>query len=94
MKSIGLEGPAVASGWQPETAATLSVAPGDGAPPLGPVDYCRLAEECFFLAAVARNCEAAAELVRAGEDFLRCAADPAPPVPIGPSNSSIEFRAD
>jgi hypothetical protein len=37
-------------------------------------DYCRLAEECFCLAAVAKDPEAATELVEAGDDYLRCAA--------------------
>ena len=37
-------------------------------------DYCHLAEECFFLAAVAKDPEAAAKLVKAGDDYLRCAA--------------------
>jgi hypothetical protein len=37
-------------------------------------DYCRLAEECFSLAAFAEDPAAAAELVEAGNDYLRCAA--------------------
>jgi hypothetical protein len=37
-------------------------------------DYCRLAEECFFLAAVAKDAATAAELVKAGDEYLRCAA--------------------
>jgi hypothetical protein len=41
---------------------------------LGTADYCHLAEECFFLAAVANDPEAAAELLKAGHDYLRCAA--------------------
>jgi hypothetical protein len=32
------------------------------------------AEECFFLAAVAKDPAAAAELVKTGDDYLRCAA--------------------
>jgi hypothetical protein len=83
MKSIGLEGPAVASGRQPLTRAIPSVeAHGDEAPPFGAVDYCRLAEECFFLAAIARDPEVAAALVKAGDNYLRCAADSAPLVPV------------
>lgn len=31
--------------------------------------YCHLAEECFFLAAVSKDREAAAQLVNAGDDF-------------------------
>jgi hypothetical protein len=38
-------------------------------------DYCHLAEECFFLAAVTKDSEAAAELVKAGDDYLRRAAE-------------------
>jgi hypothetical protein len=38
-------------------------------------DYCHLAEECFFLAAVTGDPEAAAELVKAGDDYLRRAAE-------------------
>jgi hypothetical protein len=52
-----------------------------GAQPKGPRidglsagDYCHLAEECFFLAAVAKDPAAAAELVKTGDDCLRCAA--------------------
>ena len=37
-------------------------------------DYCHLAEECFFLAAVAKDPATAAELVKTGDDYLRCAA--------------------
>jgi hypothetical protein len=37
-------------------------------------DYCHLAEECFFLAAVAKDPAAAAELIKTGDDYLRCAA--------------------
>jgi hypothetical protein len=36
-------------------------------------DYCHLAEECFVMAAVAKDPEAA-ELVEAGDDYLRRAA--------------------
>jgi hypothetical protein len=38
-------------------------------------DYCHLAEECFFLAAVTKDPEAASELVKAGDDYLRRAAE-------------------
>jgi hypothetical protein len=37
-------------------------------------DFCRLAEECFLLAAVAKTPKAAVELLKAGDDYLRCAA--------------------
>ena len=37
-------------------------------------DYCHLAEECFFLAAVENDPDAAAKLVQTGDDYLRCAA--------------------
>jgi hypothetical protein len=38
-------------------------------------DYCHLAEECFFLAAVTKDSEAAAGLVKAGDDYLRRASE-------------------
>jgi hypothetical protein len=75
MKLIGLVGPAVASGRQPATEV-------DAALLYSAVDYCRLAEECFFLAAVARDPEVAAQLIKAGDDYLCCAAEPAPLVPV------------
>jgi hypothetical protein len=37
--------------------------------------YCQLAEECFLMAALAKDPEAAAELVKAGDDYLRRAAE-------------------
>jgi hypothetical protein len=52
-----------------------------GAQPKGPRmdglsagDYCHLAEECFVLAALAKNPDAAAKLVKTGDDYLRRAA--------------------
>jgi hypothetical protein len=52
---------------------------GDPNPPNPPAftaaDYCHLAEECFVMAAVAKDPEAAAELVKAGDDYLRRAAE-------------------
>jgi hypothetical protein len=39
------------------------------------VDYCRLAEECFVLAATARDSGVAAELVKAGDDYMRLAGE-------------------
>ena len=42
---------------------------------LSAADYCHLAEECFFLAAAAKDPEAAAKLVKTGDDYLRCAAE-------------------
>jgi hypothetical protein len=38
-------------------------------------EYCHLAEECFFMAAITKDSEAAAELVKAGDDYLRRAAE-------------------
>jgi hypothetical protein len=38
-------------------------------------DYCHLAEECFFLAAITKDPDAAAELLKAGDDYLRRAAE-------------------
>ena len=45
-----------------------------GAAELSAGDYCRLAEECFSLAAFAEDPAAAAELVEASNAYLRCAA--------------------
>jgi hypothetical protein len=47
---------------------------GLGMESLSAGDYCHLAEECFFLAALAKDPEAAAKLVKTGDDYLRCAA--------------------
>jgi hypothetical protein len=52
----------------------IAKAHGVGMEALSAGDYCHLAEECFFLAAVAKDPEAAAKLVRAGDDCLRSAA--------------------
>jgi hypothetical protein len=41
---------------------------------LSAADYCRLAEECMSLAAVSKDPEKAAELVKTGDDHLRHAA--------------------
>jgi hypothetical protein len=46
-----------------------------GAPDFKAADYCQLAEECFFLAAMTKDTEAAAELLKAGDDYLRRAAE-------------------
>ena len=55
-----------------ETASAPSQDAGMGA--LSAADYCHLAEECFFLAAVEKDPQAAAKLVKTGDDYLRCAA--------------------
>jgi hypothetical protein len=58
------------------TRAIPSVeARSDEAPAFRVVDYCRLAEECFVLAAAARDSEVAAELVKAGDDYMRLAGE-------------------
>jgi hypothetical protein len=66
MKPIGLEAPAFARGSRPATEVDVAL-------PYSDVDYCRLAEECFFLAAAARDPACAGELIKAGDDYLRCA---------------------
>jgi hypothetical protein len=48
---------------------------GLGMESLSAGDYCHLAEECFVLAALAKDPEAAAKLVKTGDDYLRCAAE-------------------
>jgi hypothetical protein len=50
-------------------------AAGPGLEGFKAADYCHLAEECFFLAAVTKDPEAAAELLKAGDDYLRRAAE-------------------
>ena len=50
-------------------------AAGPGMESFKAADYCHLAEECFFLAAVTKDPEAAAELLKAGDDYLRRAAE-------------------
>jgi hypothetical protein len=45
------------------------------APDFTSADYCHLAEECFVLAAVTKDPDAAAELLKAGDDYLRRAAE-------------------
>jgi hypothetical protein len=47
---------------------------GHGMKTLNAEDYCHLAEECFVLAAASKDSEAAAELIKAGDDYLRRAA--------------------
>jgi hypothetical protein len=74
MKPVGLEGPAVTSGRRPETEVDVALL-------YSAEDYYRLAEECYFLAAVARDPASAAELIEAGDYYLRCATDSAPLVP-------------
>jgi hypothetical protein len=41
---------------------------------LSAADYCQLAEECFHLAAVAKDPAAAERLIDTGNDYLRYAA--------------------
>jgi hypothetical protein len=40
---------------------------------LSAADYLRLAEECMTLASLTKDPEKAAELAKAGDDYLRCA---------------------
>jgi hypothetical protein len=58
-----------------EAAATaVAEAHGVGVKALSVGDYCRLAEECFILAAAEKDADAAAELLKAGDEYLCCAA--------------------
>ena len=59
---------------RPPAGEDIAQPQGVGMEALSAADYCHLAEECFFLAAVAKDPEAAAKLVKAGDDYLRCAA--------------------
>jgi hypothetical protein len=74
--SIEAEGAsAVAPGRVPTGDAGATPEPhGVAMAALGAADYCHLAEECFFLAAVTKDPDAAADLLKAGDDYLRCAA--------------------
>jgi hypothetical protein len=54
-----------------EAAAAVGQARCIGVKALSVGDYCRLAEECFFLAAVAKDADVAAELLKAGDEYLR-----------------------
>jgi hypothetical protein len=69
--SIEADGP---DPGQPPAGEDTVQPQGIGMEALSAADYCHLAEECFFLAAVAKDPEAAAKLVKAGDDYLRCAA--------------------
>jgi hypothetical protein len=53
----------------------VNEAAGPGMEGFKAADYCHLAEECFFLAAVTKDAEAAADLVKSGDDYLRRAAE-------------------
>jgi hypothetical protein len=58
----------------PKEENSRTAAPdGAGMETLSAGDYCHLAEECFFLAAVAKDQQTAADLLKAGDDYLRCA---------------------
>jgi hypothetical protein len=66
---------AVARGRLPRGDDSASAAAlGPGKENLGAEDYCHLAEECFVLAAVTKDPGAVAELLKAGDDYLRRAA--------------------
>jgi DNA-binding XRE family transcriptional regulator len=73
MKGISIEvgGPASAVP-NCENASTEAKGPCGGSLSAG--DYCHLAEECFVLAAVEKEPDAAVELLKAGDDYLRYAA--------------------
>jgi hypothetical protein len=56
-------------------AHRATAAPHDaGVEGLSAADYCQLAEECFHLAAVAKDPAAAEKLIETGHDYLRHAA--------------------
>jgi hypothetical protein len=69
IEANGADGPASES----ETCATGAPLDG-GLEGLGAADFCRLAEECFHLAAVAKDPAAAEKLIETGNDYLRRAA--------------------
>jgi hypothetical protein len=72
MKSFGVEHPVIAAG---KSAAEIDTGPTViGMQSLGGAGYSCLAEECYFLAAIARDPEAASELIEKGDEYLRFAA--------------------
>jgi hypothetical protein len=73
--STEADGADAAPGRRPAGEETVSAPPQDiDGEALSAADYCHLAEECFFLAAVEKDPDAAAKLVKTGDDYLRCAA--------------------
>ena len=73
--STEADGADAAPGRRPAGQETASAPSQDaGMEALSAADYCHLAEECFFLAAVEKDPQAAAKLVKTGDDYLRCAA--------------------
>jgi hypothetical protein len=73
--STEADGAEAPPGRRPAGEETASAPPPDiDGDALSAADYCHLAEECFFLAAVAKDPDAAAKLVKTGDDYLRCAA--------------------
>jgi hypothetical protein len=77
MNDISIEAGEPDSPDRPPSSGDLQAneAAGPGMEGFKAADYCHLAEECFFLAAVTKDAEAAADLVKAGDDYLRRAAE-------------------
>jgi hypothetical protein len=77
MNDISIEADDPDSPDRPTSSGDVQVgeATGPGLDGFKAADYCRLAEECFFLAAVTKDAEAAAELLKAGDDYLRRSAE-------------------
>jgi hypothetical protein len=77
MNNISIEAGDPDSPDRPVSSSDLAggEAAGPGMEGFKAADYCHLAEECFFLAAVTKDPEAAAELLKAGDDYLRRAAE-------------------
>jgi hypothetical protein len=82
--SIKAGGADAATGRRP--AGEDTARPQDlGMESLSAGDYCHLAEECFVLAALAKDPAAAAKLVETGDDYLRRAAGWRPDQPRTPT---------
>jgi hypothetical protein len=77
MNDISIEAGDPDSPDRPMRAGDLqdAEAAGPGMEGFKAADYCHLAEECFFLAAVTKDPDAAAELLKAGDGYLRRAAE-------------------
>jgi hypothetical protein len=66
---------AVGAASEPPAETRAAGTPLSGGPEgLGAADCCRLAEECFHLAVVAKDPAAAARLIETGNDYMRQAA--------------------
>jgi hypothetical protein len=74
IKSDGPDGAARQAAAGRDPSADASEAHGVRIEGFSAADYCHLAEECFFLAALTKDPDVATELLNTGEAYLRIAA--------------------